>query len=119
MRKRAAHHKAIDRRIAAFLRSASMVALVAALVTACGGIEGKIEAGCEAKIDVERVLREKHGADFPKQSQEECVREFEAVRKDHDRSGRPREFERELDAATERSKEIKEACENADRGDCD
>ena len=117
MRQRLAHLRTIDRRIAASLWSASIVALVAALLAACGGIEGKIESACAAQIDAERVL-EKHGADPPEQSQEECVRDYEAARKEHDRIGRSREFERDLQSGTEGFKSLKKKCEDADQGEC-
>lgn len=62
-----------------------MVAIAAAALAGCGGIDGKIEASCDAQVDLERVLQEEHGGAPPEQTQEECVRELQMARKEHER----------------------------------
>ena len=96
----------------------ALLALVVAFAVAgCGGIDGKIEANCDAQGELEKVLGGEPIGDKP-YTKESCVREAKAAQKQHEKSGRMDEFETDLDDATKRFKELKERCEDVDPGEC-
>jgi len=97
--------------------SAVVVLIVVSTIAAgCGGIEGKIEANCDAQADLEKVLGTPIEDDGG--TKEDCARELQAARKRHEKIGRMKEFETDLDDGTKRLKELKEKCEDVDPGDC-